>query len=51
MKRCDIRDTAAYFNEKHFMGRLETNIDTIEGYSGTFSEHPTELAGTILERN
>eukprot|EP00972_Heterocapsa_arctica_P015012 2212944-Heterocapsa_arctica.AAC.1 len=48
-KRCDIRDTVAYFNEKHFMDRLVANTYTIEGVEGTFSEHPVEVAGAILE--
>eukprot|EP00972_Heterocapsa_arctica_P091402 13485686-Heterocapsa_arctica.AAC.1 len=30
-KRCDIRDTAAYFNKNMFMGRVEANVYTMEG--------------------
>eukprot|EP00972_Heterocapsa_arctica_P078925 11638234-Heterocapsa_arctica.AAC.1 len=43
-KRCDIRDTAAYFNKKKFMERVEANIYAMEGDSGTFREHPIEVA-------
>eukprot|EP00972_Heterocapsa_arctica_P004138 614973-Heterocapsa_arctica.AAC.1 len=30
-KRCDIRDTATYFNMKNFMDRVEANTYTMEG--------------------
>eukprot|EP00972_Heterocapsa_arctica_P058746 8661509-Heterocapsa_arctica.AAC.1 len=30
-KRCDIRDTAAYFNVKKFMDKVEANTYTMEG--------------------
>eukprot|EP00972_Heterocapsa_arctica_P054903 8094890-Heterocapsa_arctica.AAC.1 len=39
-KRCDIRDTAAYFNQKSCLERVEANIYTMEGVAGTFREHP-----------
>eukprot|EP00972_Heterocapsa_arctica_P095839 14139923-Heterocapsa_arctica.AAC.1 len=32
-----------------YMDGEEDNIFTIEGFTGTFREHPTEVAGTILE--
>eukprot|EP00972_Heterocapsa_arctica_P048937 7209912-Heterocapsa_arctica.AAC.1 len=48
-KRCEIRDTAAYFNEKNFMDRVQANTYTMEGVAGTFREHPGEVASTILE--
>eukprot|EP00972_Heterocapsa_arctica_P115709 16449298-Heterocapsa_arctica.AAC.1 len=43
-KRCDIRDTAAYFNKKNYMDRVEANIYTMEGVAGAFREHPVEVA-------
>eukprot|EP00972_Heterocapsa_arctica_P028797 4236146-Heterocapsa_arctica.AAC.1 len=48
-KRCDIKDTATYFNVKNFMDRVEANAYTMEGVEGTFREHQVEVAGTILE--
>eukprot|EP00972_Heterocapsa_arctica_P097304 14356209-Heterocapsa_arctica.AAC.1 len=41
-KRCDIRDTAAYFNRNICLDKVETNIYTMEGAPGTFSEQPIE---------
>eukprot|EP00972_Heterocapsa_arctica_P100663 14842389-Heterocapsa_arctica.AAC.1 len=48
-KRCDIRDTASYFQRMGFMERVQANIYTLEGAPGTFREHPVEVTGTILE--
>jgi hypothetical protein len=47
--RGDIRDTAAYFESMGFMEKLEATTYTKEGQLGTFREHPTEVAGTIVE--
>eukprot|EP00972_Heterocapsa_arctica_P028360 4170282-Heterocapsa_arctica.AAC.1 len=32
-----------------YMDGKEDNIFTIEGFTGTFREHPIEVSGTILE--
>eukprot|EP00972_Heterocapsa_arctica_P028395 4174080-Heterocapsa_arctica.AAC.1 len=48
-KRCDIRDTASFFQRMEYMDRVEANIYTMEGAPGTFREHPLEVDGTILE--
>eukprot|EP00972_Heterocapsa_arctica_P102465 15099366-Heterocapsa_arctica.AAC.1 len=48
-KRCDIRDTTSFLRKMEFMDGKEDNIFTIEGFTGTFREHPAEMSGTILE--
>eukprot|EP00972_Heterocapsa_arctica_P014689 2163351-Heterocapsa_arctica.AAC.1 len=48
-KRCDMRDTASFLRKMEYMEGNEDNTCTIEGFTGTFREHPGEVAGTILE--
>ncbi len=47
--RGDIRDTAAYFENMHFMEPIVGGLYTREGMEGNFREHPIEIAGSIVE--
>eukprot|EP00972_Heterocapsa_arctica_P063752 9405669-Heterocapsa_arctica.AAC.1 len=39
-KRCDIRDTASFFRKMEYMDGEEDDIFNMEGFAGTFREHP-----------
>eukprot|EP00972_Heterocapsa_arctica_P078431 11565218-Heterocapsa_arctica.AAC.1 len=45
----DIRDTAAYFEDMHFMEPIVGGLYNRENQEGTFREHPIEIAGSIVE--
>ena len=47
--RGDIRDTAAYFKNMHFMEPIIGGSYTLENVVGEFREHSIEIAGSIVE--
>eukprot|EP00972_Heterocapsa_arctica_P054962 8104598-Heterocapsa_arctica.AAC.1 len=47
--RGDIRDTAAYFKNMHFMAPIVGGLCTMENAVGEYREHAIDTAGSIVE--